>query len=973
VDDLKVHGNKLSATYETFLSSRATVLVADFARECLKQRETINHRDYASHFSRNPAPITDSDKMRSSSETSEDCAELSEDISVRPTAVVAKGREYSSSPATSFSTDHEMRKDIAPERDTISTPQTSEGAQLAQKAKGLGANHEMKKRNPAKRLPVLQRNIPTPSNMGDTMIRPYLSVDERERRARKLRHRYHNSDHYVARDIDHFDFIREEIEQICISIRSALMRYHPTSSLDPLEQLSSFMAGRSKAEVARFSKLICEKVQSPGAELGCKLLHHRGEDAIAEFLGDAADGKLTNTKASFTRSSHSNYALARYLRGREMSGIAPLSSQSGRPTLRSQAMSCLEDSLTRQSEWTDCCGDIATITWIGNDSFVCGATAHSDNFNMQYNRAGNLIFGSLSSNEMRAVPGHRIPRPLVAIAENAQNASNAMRETQDRWLYTSVVSTSFSEKNGLTFTASFDKTVKAWRVADDESSAQLQGVWEHDNNVNFVVTSRKHNRVATASDVGDNAIRVYDLDLNDVSLSPYDTYTGERAKEQACELRERDNWAYFPATIGWGKCESTKNLLLVGYSPRSLRNEDTDIPEDRRNTGELCLWDVVNNGGRIQVPSARSQNVFEVLWHPSQPCFIAATSPGGAYDPSTRTQIRIFAQSPDHIYHHFVQTKTLDCSASDINELTMMPNSPSSSFVTASCTDGSTYVYDTAQGDKAIHVLNHGESLDNPLPDIPREVGDQGVKFASWGQSSDRFYTGSTDGKVKAWDIRAPVGKAFIRNVLEVSGGISAGSFSKDYSKLLIGDATGKVHLLRYDDSELLPEVESTTFPGLNVGTRATGSVSRRPKPIIQHNEANDTTEESGIDLAKSFIEDGQLVKHPDPRIGVLQGPKYSNTRLFDLQSHEAHDSALPLKQEVLVKQQFVVMVPRPGFKVGRVLNISSSSTQIHAQNVLKDIALERLGIELDWDYVYKKEQSPRFSKIFREESSYLK
>jgi hypothetical protein len=36
------------------------------------------------------------------------------------------------------------------------------------------------------------------------------------------------------------------------------------------------------------------------------------------------------------------------------------------------------------------------------------------------------------------------------------------------------------------------------------------------------------------------------------------------------------------------------------------------------------------------------------------------------------------------------------------------PNSSIQCYVTASCTDGNTYVWDTAQGDRPIHTLGHG-------------------------------------------------------------------------------------------------------------------------------------------------------------------------------------------------------------------------------------------------------------------------
>jgi hypothetical protein len=171
----------------------------------------------------------------------------------------------------------------------------------------------------------------------------------------------------------------------------------------------------------------------------------------------------------------------------------------------------------------------------------------------------------------------------------------------------------------------------------------------------------------------------------------------------------------------------------------------------------------------------------------------------------------------------------------------------------------------------------------------------------------------------------------------------------------------------------VIPKTESTTFPQLSYKLGVTASVSKRPKPIIQHTEAFDTKGETGIELARTFIKEGQLVQHSDPRIGVVQGPSYIESMFFDLKSHEEYDGTLPLKPEVLVKQQFMSMVSRPELKVKQLPSISSSSALSHAQNVLKDTVLERLGVELGWDYYYEEEQTPRFSKIFRKRNSSLK
>jgi WD40 repeat protein len=329
----------------------------------------------------------------------------------------------------------------------------------------------------------------------------------------------------------------------------------------------------------------------------------------------------------------------------------------------------LEYTLIRKSEWTNCSGDVTTIAWRSEDSFVCGATAHSDNHNMQYNKPGNLLLGSVSHDAVRSLNHHRIVRPLVTVTESAENSLPSMRLTQDPWLYTSVVSVAHSPNSGLTFTASFDRTVKVWSVAKDGSSMDLRGTWNHDGIVNFVVTSEYHNRVATASHSKFNSVRIYDVVEHEISRSLFHGYGGNKSSEQAEETHPGAKWTYYPATIQWGKAKVCEDLLLVGYSPRADSGEDSDIPDEKKRTGELCLWDAKSKEP-LKITS-RSQNVFDVAWHPSHPIFVVATSPSGAYNTdTTKTQIRLFCNSPLKP-EVFSPIRTLDCPAMDINSLTI--------------------------------------------------------------------------------------------------------------------------------------------------------------------------------------------------------------------------------------------------------------------------------------------------------------
>jgi len=335
------------------------------------------------------------------------------------------------------------------------------------------------------------------------------------------------------------------------------------------------------------------------------------------------------------------------------------------------ARKALEDGMELRLEFTDCAGDIATITWASNDAFICGATTHSDSRNQQYNKAGNLVLGSVKNGTLEAYSDHRIARPIV---DKGENSTAAMRQSQDAWLYSSVVSSNYDPVNDRAYTSSFDSTARVWRLHGSGAATKmtLLGTWTHGGNVNFVKVSKHHaGRVATAADVPSHAVRIYDVDEDDVSGSPYREFTSSRMVDDAGNPIITDKWSYYPATINWGLSETVRHLLLVGFSPRSRTEDDNDIPEDRRNTGELCLWNGLT-GSQVKIHGGTVYNVFEVVWHPTQPCFIVAASPKvlGLED-GVRTQIRIF-RPQDAERYTFGEMQALDCPAVDINEIAIM-------------------------------------------------------------------------------------------------------------------------------------------------------------------------------------------------------------------------------------------------------------------------------------------------------------
>ncbi|KAL7799856.1 quinon protein alcohol dehydrogenase-like superfamily [Trichoderma ceciliae] len=577
--------------------------------------------------------------------------------------------------------------------------------------------------------------------------------------------------------------------------------------------------------------------------------------------------------------------VASLLLAREIEGNRGFGSMRQYENFQNEFSKVHEDSLALVAEYTNCAGDIATTTWIPDNNVLCGTTVHSDSHNQQYNKPGNLLLCSTKLGQLRAFPDHRIPRPLV---QKGENSTLAMRQSQDPWLYSSVVCSDYDSVLGLAYTSSFDKTVKVWRVDETGSTMTALATWHFDGNVNFVAAAKDGSgRVAAAADVPTEAIRIYTVNTNDIANSSHVSFSCTRTDADGS-----DKWAYFPATMQWGRGFRSRHLLAVGYSPRSFSGDDHDIPEDKRNSGEMTLWDAAQ-AQRVPVLTATMANFFEVVWHPILPRFIAATSPSQLkVMPGVRTQIHLFREQ-DAAYAEY---HNLDCFASDINELTFMPNSPRHAYVTAGCTDGKVYVWDTARGDKPVHILQHGRPLDEYYED--REKEDTGVKFTAWGNNLDRFYTGASDGTVMVWNVRKKR-KPYVKTLLEAPGPISCGAFSPDLRKMVVGDATGRVFLFSIDKEDE-PEAHFITIPGVD-------RQIRRPTPFIPHPDPeppernpedpeNTYDEDDDLHIAdlvkRAYLDTKQLVINPNPTIGAVQGPEYASTGLFRREAHLDEDPA---------------------------------------------------------------------------------
>lgn len=714
--------------------------------------------------------------------------------------------------------------------------------------------------------------------------RPYLPAAERDLIARGARRPIRR--HYGALEqpvVYHVDFALDEISQIFACLSQCFLDVPRTidflTSLCYQHNVASIVGDGVRGRNAEDIRNFCSDLMAGQVAAKTRVL------SLHQDVGDQ-DGRVSRIPS--------------LLLAREFEGNARFGRSRQLENFQNEFKKAHEDGLAVIAEFTNCAGDLCAMSWAPNGNILCGTTAHSDSHNQQYNKLGNLLLCSTSRGTLRAFADHRIPRPLV---EKGENSTESMRRSQDPWLYSSVVSSDYDEAHGRGFTSSFDKTVKVWAVSSDGDSMQAVATWPHDGNVNFVAAARDASgRVASAADVPSEAVRVYTVRADDVGASPYRAISCSRT-----DALGSDTWAYYPATMQWGRAPEATHLLIVGYSPRSFANDDRHIPEDKRNSGEIMMWDAAR-GCRTPVMTATTANVFEVAWHPTLPRFIVATSPSGLnVKTGVRTQIHLFQRDRerhDGAYHEF---QKLDCFAADINELTFMPNSLRHAYVTAGCTGGNVYVWDTAQGDDPIHVLKHGYPVDDFSYD--REKEDTGVKFTAWGTTLDRLYTGSSDGVVKVWNVRNRR-NPFVRDLLEAPGPISVGAFSPDHSKLAVGDATGRLFLLSVDRRDE-HEAHFVTLPGSNRRVRRPTAFLPHPEPppppaqttsdgpdVMQIDGEVGAQDSIAAHARRAYLDSGQLILHRNPVVGAVQGPEYASTGLFRRDAHVDEDPARPLLTE---------------------------------------------------------------------------
>ncbi|KAL1997359.1 hypothetical protein VTN49DRAFT_3961 [Thermomyces lanuginosus] len=560
--------------------------------------------------------------------------------------------------------------------------------------------------------------------------------------------------------------------------------------------------------ITELAEEVCSSDPDPDESLALATkLKRRQRADIRAFWRDAREGVLPSRPYYITCVTFDDHVrhdcdnvpqdAMRYLRRRERGLLAQ--------PLR------ISDRLRRTRTWKGASNGVINVALSPDGTrFAAGAAAHCDDHNMQYNRSNNLLLGNLISNTIHELPGHRVPR-------------GADRYSSDPFLYMSV--TAVEWHGDRLYTSSYDRTVKIWDVSSHSETRCLRTL-NHNDKVEVMARSLANgDLLATGTDA-----RVGLWRLGNDDDDEYIALDVSRFRKSPIK----------PSSIAWGIAPLTQDLFVAGFC-------GADSLDNPWQAGQVAMWKICE-ADLVQpqplIPYA--QAIFDLKFHPTLPWLVTGTSrpSGNEGARGTRSLVRIY--DPLERGRSFVE---MDCPALDINDVSFCPMDRT--YVSASCTDGTTYVWDWRYPGQILHRLKHGRPLNQLDESVTREQADVGVRVALWGDTMDRFITGSSDGVLKAWNVLLSPEDAHVRDIAEVQDEILSAAFSEDKSTLVIGDGAGAIHVLSLEENT--DEVETIRFE--------------------RESESTTENDESGATIAAQMLSSGELVRHPI--YGVGQGPAY--------------------------------------------------------------------------------------------------
>ncbi|KAI9657022.1 MAG: hypothetical protein M1821_003188 [Bathelium mastoideum] len=647
----------------------------------------------------------------------------------------------------------------------------------------------------------------------------------------------------------HMDFTDSELHELKNCLKAAT-DVNIKTKLSLREQLRDAGRQMDQGDIAIVASLASRR----------SALRHRTNASIRAFLQDLFRGTTSKTStrrrigplvprsSGFGRSG----IVSSLLLDRELGTHTRRKSHvqgSVHPNLQTQML----DTLGPSCSFTGTSGDVHTVAWApGGNFFAAGSVATTDENSMQYNRPNNLLLGDADKHVLRGLPGHTTERPRI---EKGVNATEAMRVTQDPRLFMTVAMVDFSRDGNFMFSAGYDDFVCMWDIGSELNSATCSRRWRHRAPVDVIAVG-EHGVLATGSRRTDNSIKVFNYGLD--TAETCSSFTSNRAKQKPDTM-------ITPSCLKWGVHGHHSKYLLAGFA--------SGTPEGKLDAyGETCLWDV---GAEQQLSFIKNTpGVFECAWNPipsRRASFfaIASAAPPQGVNKGTHSIVRLYDPATP-MWDKYRCTDELECPAYDMNEILWCPNDEN--LIAASCTNGKTYLWDIRTS-KLLGNLKHGDSL-MPLDDSqPPELVDTGVRFSSWGPCRDRFYTGSSDGLVSAWNPYVAPEDMHVRDLVKLNSGVMCGAFSPDYTRLLVGEVNGSVNLLSVGEDERT--------------VRDMAKFKIQPSTMSAAYESSEDSED-GFSPAKNaaeLVKSGAVTLKPMgsfPIRQAVQGPKYEASGLKD-------------------------------------------------------------------------------------------